>query len=109
MSTTMNTTQSNNENFNDVFVYDNKDRYYKKNNNPNHLRDQLKKFLSKTITQISNKDPYISSHFSALVDVKKIEMIQNLENQIVEEEYRITGLEKAKEQKLTKVLLQLNY
>lgn len=104
MSTTMNTTtQRNNEITYDVFNENNKINDIKFNNNPIHLRDQLNKFLSESFIQGSKDETNIPPNISSLVDSKKIEKIQSLENKIVEEEKKIFDLEKSKEQKLIKV------
>lgn len=107
MSTTMNSTQTNNETTYDVFSYNNKNNTNKLNNNSIHLRDQLIKFLSESFIRGSKDETNIPSNIPSLVNTEKIEKIQSLENQIVEEEKKILDLEKAKEQKLIKVTKRL--
>jgi hypothetical protein len=103
MSTTMNS-QKNNEKINNVFDNNNKDFNYKNFNNSIHLRDQLNKFLSESLNQGKKDNTNIPSDISSLINNRQIEKIQSLENQIADEEKLILVLEKAKDQKLIKVI-----
>ncbi len=109
MSTTMNSIQRNNENINDVFNENNNVNNIKQNSVSVHLRDQLNKFISECFIRDTKDETNLPSKFTSLVNSKKIEKIQNLENKIAEEEKRIQDLEKAKEQKLIKVNIAVIY
>ncbi len=102
----MKTTQRNNETIHDDFDYSD-NNINRQNNESIHLRDQLKKLISEYFIQSSKDERQIFSNVSSLIENKKLEKIQSMENQIVEEEKRILELEKAKEQKLIKVIFAI--
>lgn len=104
MSTTINSTERNNETNFDVFDFNKNKKIFNNNKNSIHLRDQLSKLLAECFIQGTKNESNISSNLSSLMDNNKLEKIENLENQISQEEKKIAELEKNKNQKLIKVL-----
>ncbi len=107
MSTIINYSKRNNETNFDVFDINKNKNNFNSNKHSSSLRDQFSVLLSKCIIKGSKNELYKSTYFTSIMESSILDRIQTLENEILQEGKRIKELEKNKNQKLIKVLIQL--